>query len=288
MKLADKICNLTDVAGSPPVAWTIERRREYFDWAKSVIDRLRGVDAALEAAFDRTYATRPCAAWHLAGEQWHRRIATASWYGVSLRQARADSRRPRRLPCVPPFPEHRARRAAALALAAPAHAIDQLKVMIPAGPGGGFDQTGRNLGAAHAGGRVGQEHPVRQQGRRRRRHRPRAVRHHEQGRSQRAVRRRDGDGRRDPHEQEPGQSLANVVPIARLTAEPEALVVNATRRSRAPRTGRRAQGESGRGELRGRIRGRHRPHPRRADRARTRASIRARSTTWRSPAAPRR
>ena len=59
VKLADKICNLTDVATAPPVTWTIERRREYFDWAKSVIDRLRGVDATLEAAFDRTYATRP-------------------------------------------------------------------------------------------------------------------------------------------------------------------------------------------------------------------------------------
>jgi guanosine-3',5'-bis(diphosphate) 3'-pyrophosphohydrolase len=59
VKLADKICNLTDVAQSPPIGWTLLRRREYFDWAKSVIDRLRGVDAALEAAFDRAYASRP-------------------------------------------------------------------------------------------------------------------------------------------------------------------------------------------------------------------------------------
>ena len=36
----------------------------------------------------------------------------------------------------------------ALASAGPALALDQLKVMIPAGPGGGFDQTGRNLAAA--------------------------------------------------------------------------------------------------------------------------------------------
>jgi len=35
--------------------------------------------------------------------------------------------------------------AVALAVAGTAFAIDQLKVMIPAGPGGGFDQTGRNL-----------------------------------------------------------------------------------------------------------------------------------------------
>ena len=38
--------------------------------------------------------------------------------------------------------------AAALASSGSALAIDQLKVMIPAGPGGGFDQTGRNLAAA--------------------------------------------------------------------------------------------------------------------------------------------
>ena len=39
--------------------------------------------------------------------------------------------------------------AVALALTAPVHAqIDTLKVMIGANPGGGFDQTGRTLGAA--------------------------------------------------------------------------------------------------------------------------------------------
>ena len=56
VKLADKICNLTDVATSPPVGWSLERRREYFVWAKAVIDRLRGIDARLEAAFDAAYA----------------------------------------------------------------------------------------------------------------------------------------------------------------------------------------------------------------------------------------
>ena len=59
VKLADKICNLADVATSPPAGWDLDRRREYFDWARSVIDRLRGVDPALEAAFDSAYALRP-------------------------------------------------------------------------------------------------------------------------------------------------------------------------------------------------------------------------------------
>jgi guanosine-3',5'-bis(diphosphate) 3'-pyrophosphohydrolase len=59
VKLADKICNLTDVASAPPADWSLERRREYFDWARQVIDRLRGVDARLEAAFDSACAARP-------------------------------------------------------------------------------------------------------------------------------------------------------------------------------------------------------------------------------------
>jgi GTP diphosphokinase / guanosine-3',5'-bis(diphosphate) 3'-diphosphatase len=59
VKLADKICNLRDVASQPPAHWDLPRRREYFDWAKSVVDRLRGVDPRLEAAFDRAYAQMP-------------------------------------------------------------------------------------------------------------------------------------------------------------------------------------------------------------------------------------
>ena len=59
VKLADKIANLRDVANSPPPDWSLERRREYFDWAKAVIDGLRGVHAGLEAVFDVAYSNRP-------------------------------------------------------------------------------------------------------------------------------------------------------------------------------------------------------------------------------------
>jgi len=59
VKLADKISNLRDVASCPPAEWSIERRREYFDWAKAVIDRLRGVNGPLEAIFDEAYGQRP-------------------------------------------------------------------------------------------------------------------------------------------------------------------------------------------------------------------------------------
>jgi guanosine-3',5'-bis(diphosphate) 3'-pyrophosphohydrolase len=59
VKLADKICNLRDMADHPPASWDLARRREYFDWAKAVIDRLRGVHPGLEAEFDAAYARRP-------------------------------------------------------------------------------------------------------------------------------------------------------------------------------------------------------------------------------------
>ncbi len=59
VKLADKICNLRDVAERPPAGWDLQRRRDYFEWAKRVIDGLRGTHPRLEAAFDAAYARRP-------------------------------------------------------------------------------------------------------------------------------------------------------------------------------------------------------------------------------------
>jgi guanosine-3',5'-bis(diphosphate) 3'-pyrophosphohydrolase len=59
VKLADKISNLRDVATHPPAHWQLARRREYFDWAKSVVDGLRGVHPRLEAAFDAAYGNMP-------------------------------------------------------------------------------------------------------------------------------------------------------------------------------------------------------------------------------------
>ncbi len=59
VELADKICNVRDMASSPPQAWTLERRHEYFDWAKAVVDRLRGTHETLEKLFDEAYRRRP-------------------------------------------------------------------------------------------------------------------------------------------------------------------------------------------------------------------------------------
>jgi guanosine-3',5'-bis(diphosphate) 3'-pyrophosphohydrolase len=43
----------------PPVGWSRARKRQYFDWAKRVVDGLRGVHPGLERAFDREYRRRP-------------------------------------------------------------------------------------------------------------------------------------------------------------------------------------------------------------------------------------
>ncbi len=59
VKLADKISNLRDIAASPPASWSLTRQQDYFEWAKAVIDGVRGADAKLEAAFDEAYARKP-------------------------------------------------------------------------------------------------------------------------------------------------------------------------------------------------------------------------------------
>jgi Guanosine polyphosphate pyrophosphohydrolases/synthetases len=59
VKLADKICNLQDILSRPPAKWSLERKREYFEWARAVIDQLRGTNAKLEALFDEIYLQKP-------------------------------------------------------------------------------------------------------------------------------------------------------------------------------------------------------------------------------------
>lgn len=55
VKLADKISNLRDLAATPPAGWSRERRLEYYRWSREVVAGLRGVNPALEKAFDETY-----------------------------------------------------------------------------------------------------------------------------------------------------------------------------------------------------------------------------------------
>ncbi|HEX2138457.1 MAG TPA: HD domain-containing protein [Woeseiaceae bacterium] len=56
IKIADKTCNVKDVANSPPPDWSVKRRTEYLDWASRVVDGCRGVNEKLERHFDETLA----------------------------------------------------------------------------------------------------------------------------------------------------------------------------------------------------------------------------------------
>ena len=59
VKIADKTCNLRDVANSPPAGWPIERRQEYFDWAMAVVEHLPAVPQQLSDEFSAAYALKP-------------------------------------------------------------------------------------------------------------------------------------------------------------------------------------------------------------------------------------
>jgi (p)ppGpp synthase/HD superfamily hydrolase len=52
IKLADKTSNLRAVANSPAPDWSVGRRLEYVEWAKSVVVGVRGTSPWLEHQFD--------------------------------------------------------------------------------------------------------------------------------------------------------------------------------------------------------------------------------------------
>ncbi len=57
LKLADKICNVSDIAHSPPQHWSTKRRQEYLQWSEQVIAGLRGVNPLLEHYYDQVLNT---------------------------------------------------------------------------------------------------------------------------------------------------------------------------------------------------------------------------------------
>lgn len=55
LKLADKISNLRAIISSPPVGWSMERKRQYFEWAKQVVSGIASPNEYLKSEFDKAY-----------------------------------------------------------------------------------------------------------------------------------------------------------------------------------------------------------------------------------------
>jgi (p)ppGpp synthase/HD superfamily hydrolase len=55
LKLADKISNLRSILLSPPVGWSLERKRQYFEWARDVVAGLTTPNRILKSEFEKTY-----------------------------------------------------------------------------------------------------------------------------------------------------------------------------------------------------------------------------------------
>ena len=48
IKIADKSCNLRSILADPPAGWPVTRQLEYFQWARQVIEGLKGVNDRLD------------------------------------------------------------------------------------------------------------------------------------------------------------------------------------------------------------------------------------------------
>jgi guanosine-3',5'-bis(diphosphate) 3'-pyrophosphohydrolase len=66
IKMADKLANVRDVTHAPPADWSLDRRREYLEWADAVVRACPPVSEALAQSFKealeegrRELATRP-------------------------------------------------------------------------------------------------------------------------------------------------------------------------------------------------------------------------------------
>jgi len=55
LKLADKISNLRSILTSPPIGWDMERKRQYFDWARQVVEGLSSPNLLLKQEFEQAY-----------------------------------------------------------------------------------------------------------------------------------------------------------------------------------------------------------------------------------------
>lgn len=55
VKLADKTCNLRDIGAEPPKDWDAQRKQDYLDWARRVVEALPRVHEGLLERFSEAY-----------------------------------------------------------------------------------------------------------------------------------------------------------------------------------------------------------------------------------------
>ena len=56
IRIADKGCNIQDIVHYP-LDWDLERKMQYIDFAKLIVDKIIGCNPALEAWFEKVYST---------------------------------------------------------------------------------------------------------------------------------------------------------------------------------------------------------------------------------------
>ncbi len=56
LSAADKVATMRSILVSPPVGWSLQRKRDYFDWAKQVVDLFPNLTPALREEFDSMFA----------------------------------------------------------------------------------------------------------------------------------------------------------------------------------------------------------------------------------------
>lgn len=58
VKLADKLYNLRDLCRGTPRGWTFKRVGDYYEWAKKVVDGLRGTSEPMENELDKIFMAK--------------------------------------------------------------------------------------------------------------------------------------------------------------------------------------------------------------------------------------
>jgi (p)ppGpp synthase/HD superfamily hydrolase len=60
IKLADKISNLRSLRSSPPADWDSQRKTDYLEWAKKVVDALSAPNPSLKSEFHKVLRQLEC------------------------------------------------------------------------------------------------------------------------------------------------------------------------------------------------------------------------------------